>query len=114
MYEEEIRYFRPPKINKSAKNLTDLLPPEEECRYEPPLTMHLSNVDLQNIINEPLSVDIPCHSQGVERCVRMVTEASGEVYGKEARDGYIRAVLKSRDFMPSFETKRDFNASDDK
>ena len=114
VYEEEIRYFRPPKINKSAKNLTDLLPPEEECRYEPPLTMHLSNANLQNIINEPLSVDIPCHSQGVERCVRMVTEASGEVYGKEARDGYIRAVLKSRDFMPSFETKRDFNASADK
>ena len=83
MYEEEICYFRPPKIDKPAKNLTDLLPPEEECRFEPPLTMHLSNADLQNIINELLSTDIPCHSQSVELCVRTVMETSGEVYGKK-------------------------------
>ena len=76
--------------------------------------MHLSNADLQNIINEPLSTGIPCHSQGVEWCAQMVTEAFGEVYGKEARDGYIRLVLKSCDFMPLLETKHDFNASVDK
>ena len=54
VHEEKILYFRLSKIDKSAKNLTDLFPLEEECRFEPPLTMHLSNADLQNIIKEPL------------------------------------------------------------
>lgn len=34
--------------------------------------------------------------QGVERSVKMVSEASKTVYGRDARDGYILAALKSR------------------
>jgi hypothetical protein len=34
----------------------------------------------------------------------MVTEAAS-TYGLDARYGYIRARIKSRDLMPSFETK---------
>ena len=104
------REFRPPQIEDSAETLRDLLPPMDQCTYEPPLTKTLSDEELQKIVQQPFSVDIPCHSQGVERCVRMVTEASNAVYGMDARDGYIRAVVKSRDFMPSFDTKQDFCA----
>jgi hypothetical protein len=88
--------------------LPDLLPPPEECKFEPPLTRQLSTEELEEITNEALNVPIPCHSQGVERCIRMVTEASNAVCGLDARDSYIRAVVKSRDFMPSFESKKDF------
>ena len=105
-----IREFRPPQIRDNAETLQDLLPPLEQCTLEPPLTKVLSDEELKEIVQRPYCVDIPCHSQGVERCVRMVTEAASSVYGYDARDGYIRAVIKSRDFMPTFETKKDFHA----
>ncbi|XP_050500881.1 neuroligin-3-like [Diabrotica virgifera virgifera] len=38
----------------------------------------------------------------------MVTEASMSVIGESARDGFIRAKIKSRSIMPSFETKKDY------
>ena len=50
----------------------------------------------------------PCHTQGVERCIKLVTEASVEVCGYDGRDGYIRARFASRQIMPSFNTKSQF------
>ena len=105
-----IREFRPPHIEDSAETLRDLLPLVDQCILEPPLVKIISDEDLEKIVQKPFSVDMPCHSQGVERCVRMVTEASNAVYGMDARDGYIGAVVKSRDCMPSFDTKHDFCA----
>ncbi|KAK4874453.1 hypothetical protein RN001_013813 [Aquatica leii] len=51
---------------------------------------------------------LPCHTQAVERCIRLVTEASSSVCGNEARDGLIRAKLASRSELPKFETKKQF------
>lgn len=50
----------------------------------------------------------PCHSQAVERCVKIVTEAALAVSGYEARDGFILGKLKSRSMMPKFNTKKDY------
>ena len=50
----------------------------------------------------------PCHTQAVERCVKLVTEASQKVCGPGSRDGYIRSTLLSRSVMPSFSKKSDF------
>ena len=88
--------------------LQDLLPSMVELTLEPPLTKDLSDEELQQLVSQPFISQIPCHSQGVERCVRTVSKASKSVYGMDARDGYIRAVIKSRDFMLSFQTKQDF------
>lgn len=49
-----------------------------------------------------------CHTQAVERCVKLVTEASSLVCSSDARDGLIRSRIESRQKMPSFETKRQF------
>ena len=38
----------------------------------------------------------------------MVTEASNAVCGMDQKDGYITAVVKSRDLMPSFDKKQAF------
>ena len=81
----------------------------EELTLEPPLTMHLSDEKFQQLVTHPFISQIPCHSQGVERCVRTVSEASKSVYGMDARDGYIPAVIMPRDFMPSFQAKEDFH-----
>ncbi|KAK4871690.1 hypothetical protein RN001_015814 [Aquatica leii] len=50
----------------------------------------------------------PCHTQAVERCIKLVTEASSLVCGAEARDGFIRARISSRTAMPKFNTKSEF------
>jgi hypothetical protein len=51
----------------------------------------------------------PCHTQAVERCVKLVTEASSAVCGAKSRDGFIRVRLESREKMPYFNTKADYN-----
>ena len=51
----------------------------------------------------------PCHTQAVERCVKVVTEASAAVCDEKSRDGFIRTRLASRELMPTLESKRDFH-----
>ncbi|GBL73723.1 hypothetical protein AVEN_230709-1 [Araneus ventricosus] len=50
----------------------------------------------------------PCHTQAVERCVKLVTEASQKVLGSNSRDGFIRTTLLSRSSMPNFSSKSYF------
>ena len=105
-----VREFRPPVIQEFSETLQDFLPSLQECKWEPPLLKHISDEELEQIADRPLELHVPCHSQGVERCIRTVTEAAAAVYGREARDGYIRAVIKSRHIIPSFESKHEFQA----
>lgn len=53
-------------------------------------------------------LDFPCHSQAVERHVKLVTEASKTVCGYESRQVRILGGIKSRSIIPSFHTKKDF------
>ena len=53
--------------------------------------------------------NIPCHSQAVERNVKLVTEASQNLIGRNNRDGFVKCTIKSRNELPSFETKADFH-----
>ncbi|GBN46834.1 hypothetical protein AVEN_228689-1 [Araneus ventricosus] len=73
----------------------------------------LSEDDIKSLINSETTPireiqKFPCHTQAVERCIKLVTEASNKACGHEARDGYIRATLKSRSIMPNFSKKSDF------
>ncbi|GBL92288.1 hypothetical protein AVEN_35838-1 [Araneus ventricosus] len=73
----------------------------------------LSEDDIKTLINSDTTPikeiqKFSCHSQTVERCVKLVTEASNKVWGHEARDVYIRATLKFRSVMPNFFKKSDF------
>src|SRR6218665_1387541 len=47
-------------------------------------------------------------TQVVERCVKVVTEASAAVCGVKARGGFIRPRLESRRIMPTFNTKKEY------
>ena len=68
---------------------------------------------LKNVVKNGLSmcqiIDFPCHTQAVERCIKLVTEASNAVCGDNKRDGFIRATLLSRKQMPTFNTKKQFD-----
>ena len=77
-----IRKFVVPKINFKAKSYPDLIDWE---------TASFSDQDLSDLIRNPLVIPFfPCHTQPVERAIKLVTEAASTVMGMEARDGYIR------------------------
>ena len=83
---------------------------KNEELLEPPLTKHLSIEELQQIVHEPFNPPkYPCHTQAVERGVKVVTEASAAVSGQSQRDGYIRQKLHSRKNFASYDSKQDFN-----
>ena len=82
----------------------------EHC-CEPPILANTPVNDLEMFVasGDVPVVDFPkypCHTQSVERGVKLVTEASAAVCGVNARDGFIRARLESRKVMPRFNTSR--------
>ena len=102
-----MRPFKVPKLNFKCKPYHEMIFWNEQL-YEPPLTKKLSDEEIKNIIEVPLAVEnFPCHTQMVERGVKMVTEASSKVYGEAERDAYIRQQIKSRTLIPEFRTKKD-------
>ena len=82
------------KKKKKKKNISDetLLSCIQSCAPPPDCTF-----------------DLPCHSQAVKRCVKMVTEASSSLFGQSSRDGYIRTTLLTRQQLPLLETKRNLS-----
>lgn len=119
-----VRKFKVPKINFDAKDYIDMISWAENDVTEPPLVKHVSIDSLKDFIRktseaqpnskvDPL-IDfprLPCHTQAVERAVKLVTESAQNVCGSIAREGYIRAKIDSRENMPKFDTKKQFNVS---
>lgn len=102
----KIRQFDLPNLNFQAEEYFDMI--NWDNPLEPPGTMNLSDEDITNMIKNGSQLEIeklPCHSQAVERHVRLVTQASLATCGAEARDGYIRSGMKSRKELPKFDTK---------
>lgn len=90
----------------------DLIDWQSVTVTEPPLTRDIPNETLKemilNNINEINILQYPCHTQAVERCVKLVTEASASVCGPESRDGFILARISSRENLPKIDTKKQF------
>ncbi|KAK4875283.1 hypothetical protein RN001_011705 [Aquatica leii] len=104
-----VREFNIPSFNFNADDYFELVSWQSLTITEPPLTVKISDNELQEMISDvPAEIEMlkfPCHSQAVERCVKLVTEASAAVCGYEARDGFIRSRIASRVSLPKFETK---------
>ena len=108
----QIRKFQVPDINLNPQTWVHLINWDSTTMTEPPLVSHLTNEQLLEIIDKPLIVPhYPNHTQSVERCVKLVTDASRTVYGSNSRDGFIRAKITSRTVMPQFDTKKQFAKS---
>ena len=107
-----VRTFKIPKLNFEAKEYTEIIHWPSCEVTEPPVISSTSNEELQKIIETGEYIKIPkfpCHTQAVERNIKLVTESSTAVCGQSRRDGYIRAKIQSQQLMPSFETKSDYN-----
>ena len=75
----KVRTFRVPKLNFDAKNYVNLID-WKECS-EPPALSLISDEELERLVltnPEELKelLRIPCHTQAVERNVKIVTKAS--------------------------------------
>lgn len=108
----KIREFKVPLLNFNAEDYVDLIDWQTVSVTEPPVTVRITNEELKGMI-KVVPDEIPilkflCHSQAVERCVKLVTAASSLVCGEAARDGFIRARIASRQLLPEFETKTQF------
>ena len=102
-----IRIRKTPDINFNATSIEGLISWSEEVS-EPPLTCFLSNLELTNFNKVPMKVpDWPCHSQSVERTVKMVTKASSKYFSHEKRDGGIRTQEATRRLMSRNDSKQD-------
>ncbi|CAG9839024.1 unnamed protein product [Diabrotica balteata] len=55
--------------------------------------------------------NFPCHTQAMERCVKIITDVSIKVCDEESRDGYIRAKLNTRKNLPICESNCQYYAS---
>lgn len=109
------RIFQVPLINFNATSYIDLIKWEENLT-EPPLLKNLSEREIQNIVesggeSKSLFLKLPCHTQAVERAVRITTESSVSQCTRKSRLGAIKSKLESRKVMPKFETKKDFQAN---
>ena len=104
----EIRKFSLPKIKlDECDDHIDLINWTETQKYEPPLTKKFTMDELiyftenYDKLIETQYFKLPCHTQAVERNIKLVTEASEAVIPKN-RDGFIRNKIKSRSVIKKF------------
>ena len=95
-----------PTLNFAAETYPELINWEVVKLTEPPLTLDLNEAELLAIKETPFKVpNYPCHTQAVERGVKLVSEASAAVIGQEAQEGFICQRIKERKVLNKFESK---------
>ncbi|KAK0067238.1 hypothetical protein Bpfe_003336 [Biomphalaria pfeifferi] len=108
-----IRKFCIPRLNFDSTNYVDLINWQEAEETAPPLLANIpmseitSRIHGQNNIMLPI-IQVTCHTQAVERHVKLVTEASQSVCGERARNGFIKNRILSRQQMTAFNQKTDY------
>lgn len=104
-----VRKFIVPRLNFKAR---DYISMSGNLNHDPPLAHKISLDHLTEMVKAPGTKlpweGVPCHSQAVERHIRLVSDASKAVCGKKAREGLVRSKIFSRKLVQTFETKSDF------
>ena len=104
-----IRKHEVPPLNWEAKTWKDLIDWKSITVWEPRIFQKISLEQIQDAVQTPIIFPkYPCHSQTVERTVKLVTECSSAVYGEENQRGKIMAVLASRGSRKAYDTKKDY------
>lgn len=108
------RFVVPTNLNLDAMEYFDVIDWTVCPISEPPVIKKMTDNELKEFIKAEVTPTVlfskfPCHTQAVERHVKLVTEAAKAVCGQKTRDGFIRARIASRQLMSKFESKRDFS-----
>ena len=88
-----VRSFQIPCLSFQATNYYDIINWQRTNLTEPPCTAHIPEEEIQSLIEigDPIEselLNIPCHTQAVERSIKVVTEASSKVCGQMNRDAF--------------------------
>ena len=107
------RFTVPINLNFNAGEYYEVIDRSELAITEPPLVNAITDTELWQFIrmDETPTILFPklsCHTQAVEKLVKVVPEAFKNVCGPNSRDDFIRARLASRHKMLTVESKRDF------
>ncbi|KAK0060045.1 hypothetical protein Bpfe_010573 [Biomphalaria pfeifferi] len=91
----------------------DLINWQEAEVTAPPLLANIPMSEITSRIHDQNNImlsiiQVPCHTQAVERHVKLVTEASQSVCGERARNGFIKNRILSRQQMTAFNQKTDY------
>ena len=81
---------------------------------EPPLTADVATEILSAAMEKGMKLQLPvfpCHSQSVERAVKLTSEASHLVYGQEARHHHTVTKYCCRQVRPSFASEASYSQS---
>lgn len=111
-----VRSFKIPKINFQCNNYTTMIDLENNQLSSPPVLdeIEVTSQNLDELAANKVNLldikinDLPCHTQSVERCVKIVTEASMNASNDNDRLGLILNTLKSRNLMSRVYTKKDY------
>ena len=108
--DRSIREVHVPSLKYQANSYHTMIDWKKELKSEPPFIASLTDEEVTMVLITPLKVPMWLNNtQAVERGIKLVTEASTVVTGQEERDGFIRVKMHSRDIMPMFNTKKDYN-----
>ena len=108
-----IRQLRVPKLNINANSYINLIDWTDTIISEPSFTYSVTTSEIKEMIDskafsEFKIPELPCHTQNVERHIKLVTEALPLVCDHASREGLIRNKLSSRATMPFFNTKSQY------
>ena len=76
----------------SVSSLADL----STAKTEPPLTMTLTQEELEGVVERPFKVNLPCHTVAVERGVKQTTASSLKSADPTQRDGMNFMISSAR------------------
>ena len=104
-----MRKHNVPDLNWEAESWKDIINWKKITVWEPRILEKLTMQEIEDAVQTPISFPkYPCHSQTVERMVKLVPECSSSVYGEEKQRGKIVAVLASRKSRKAYDTKKDY------
>lgn len=109
----KLRKFKLPEINFNAQVYYEMTTSNQPLNLEPPVTKGLPKSTLLECIQNgnfirDLIGSIPCHSQAVERSIKLVSETSKVVSGEANRNAIVYTKLASRKILPQANTKSDY------
>lgn len=109
-----IRTFEKPHINFDASDYTEMVDMNDEDGIEPPITKNLSIDQIVECTKTPQNIvfnmlyGIPCHTQSVERAIRLLSERAQNVFTEENRNRSIYNKIECTKILPKTNTKADY------
>jgi hypothetical protein len=112
----QLRQFKVPLLNFDSLDYVDIIDWQNTEIHPPPILDDITEEELIILIKHDETPIVsfsrfPCHTQAVERCIKLVTEASVAVIGPDSRDGFICSRIQARKDNPDFTTTSRFRVN---